>query len=83
MLVILCNSLSSPLLPHLISPSLCNFNSLLTFIRSGDGTGVGKGRQIAAILADNFMKGRKKGIWFSVSATLFKVHLTLFNSCSS
>lgn len=40
---------------------------------SGDGTGVGKGRQIAAIFADNFLKGRKKGIWFSVSNTLSKV----------
>lgn len=31
----------------------------------GDGTGVGKGREIAAILWDNWNKGRKKAVWIS------------------
>lgn len=31
----------------------------------GDGTGVGKGRQIAGIIMDNFNRGRKKAIWVS------------------
>lgn len=31
----------------------------------GDGTGAGKGRQIAAIIVDNFNQGRKKAVWFS------------------
>ena len=28
----------------------------------GDGTGVGKGRQIAGIILDNFMQGRTKAV---------------------
>ena len=36
----------------------------------GDGAGVGKGRQVAAIILDNFGRGRKKHIWFSVSTDL-------------
>ena len=31
----------------------------------GDGTGVGKGRQIAGIIMDNFNQGRKRAIWIS------------------
>lgn len=31
----------------------------------GDGTGVGKGRQISGIIMDNFMQGRKKAVWLS------------------
>ncbi|MFH1740445.1 MAG: bifunctional class I SAM-dependent methyltransferase/DEAD/DEAH box helicase, partial [bacterium] len=38
----------------------------------GDGTGVGKGREIAAILWDNWNKGRKKAIWISEKKSLFK-----------
>jgi|GEM_PF-597725 len=37
----------------------------------GDGTGVGKGREIAAILWDNWNKGRKKGVWISEKKPLF------------
>lgn len=36
----------------------------------GDGAGVGKGRQIAGIILDNFGRGRTKHIWFSISADL-------------
>ncbi len=36
----------------------------------GDGTGVGKGRQIAGIIMDNFMQGRKKAVWLSINAPL-------------
>lgn len=38
----------------------------------GDGTGVGKGRQIAAIITDNYLKGRKKAIWISASSSLLR-----------
>jgi hypothetical protein len=31
----------------------------------GDGTGVGKGREISAILLDNIRQGRKKHVWVS------------------
>eukprot|EP00939_MAST-03C_sp_MAST-3C-sp1_P003299 g3299.t1 len=36
----------------------------------GDGTGVGKGRQCAAIILNNIARGRSKHLWFSVSRTL-------------
>lgn len=31
----------------------------------GDGTGVGKGRQIAGIILDNWLKGRRRALWIS------------------
>lgn len=36
----------------------------------GDGTGVGKGRQISGIILDNFLQGRKKAVWISEKADL-------------
>ncbi|ETE63900.1 Protein strawberry notch-like 2, partial [Ophiophagus hannah] len=36
----------------------------------GDGAGVGKGRTIAGIIYENYLKGRKKALWFSVSNDL-------------
>jgi predicted RNA methylase len=33
----------------------------------GDGTGVGKGRQVAGILLDNWLKGRRRAVWVWVS----------------
>lgn len=36
----------------------------------GDGTGVGKGRQIAGIIMDNWNQGRKRAIWISEKAGL-------------
>lgn len=38
----------------------------------GDGTGVGKGREIAGIIMDNRRQGRKKAVWISMSAKLFE-----------
>ncbi|XP_026061239.1 protein strawberry notch homolog 2-like isoform X1 [Carassius auratus] len=36
----------------------------------GDGAGVGKGRTVAGIILENFLKGRKRALWFSVSNDL-------------
>ena len=36
----------------------------------GDGAGVGKGRTIAGVIFDNYLKGRKRAIWVSVSNDL-------------
>ena len=36
----------------------------------GDGAGVGKGRQLAAIVLDNVARGRDRHVWFSTSADL-------------
>lgn len=36
----------------------------------GDGAGVGKGRTIAGIIHENYIKGRKRALWISVSNDL-------------
>ena len=36
----------------------------------GDGAGVGKGRTIAGIIYENYLLGRKKALWLSVSNDL-------------
>ena len=36
----------------------------------GDGTGVGKGREIAGIILDNFQNGRTKAVWVSEKRAL-------------
>ncbi|MEQ1718657.1 MAG: strawberry notch-like NTP hydrolase domain-containing protein, partial [Hyphomicrobium sp.] len=38
----------------------------------GDGTGAGKGRQVAGILLDNWLKGRHKAVWISKSDKLLE-----------
>ncbi|MDI7776592.1 strawberry notch-like NTP hydrolase domain-containing protein [Asticcacaulis sp. EMRT-3] len=38
----------------------------------GDGTGAGKGRQSAAIILDNWLKGRRKAVWVSKSDKLLE-----------
>ncbi|NLS26478.1 hypothetical protein S2M10_14610 [Sphingomonas sp. S2M10] len=38
----------------------------------GDGTGVGKGRESAAIIMDNWMQGRRKAVWISKSDKLLE-----------
>ena len=38
----------------------------------GDGTGAGKGRQVAGILLDNWLKGRRHAVWISKSDKLIE-----------
>jgi hypothetical protein len=38
----------------------------------GDGTGAGKGRQVAGLILDNWLKGRRKAIWISKNETLLE-----------
>jgi predicted RNA methylase len=38
----------------------------------GDGTGSGKGRQVAGILLDNWLQGRKRAVWVSKSDKLIE-----------
>jgi predicted RNA methylase len=38
----------------------------------GDGTGAGKGRQVAGILLDNWLKGRRRAVWVSKSDKLLE-----------
>lgn len=36
----------------------------------GDGAGVGKGRTVAGIILENFLRGRRRALWFSASNDL-------------
>ncbi|MGL4525717.1 MAG: strawberry notch-like NTP hydrolase domain-containing protein [Aestuariivirga sp.] len=38
----------------------------------GDGTGAGKGRQVAGILLDHWLRGRRKALWISKSDKLLE-----------
>jgi len=38
----------------------------------GDGTGAGKGRQVAGIILDNWLNGRRRALWVSKSDTLIE-----------
>jgi len=38
----------------------------------GDGTGVGKGRILAGIIADNWNQGRQRALWLSVNNDLLE-----------
>ena len=38
----------------------------------GDGTGAGKGRQVAGVLLDNWLKGRRRAVWISKSDKLIE-----------
>ena len=38
----------------------------------GDGTGAGKGRQVAAIMLDQWLRGNRRHIWISKSETLIE-----------
>jgi predicted RNA methylase len=38
----------------------------------GDGTGAGKGRQVAGIMLDNWLKGRRRAVWVSKSDKLIE-----------
>lgn len=38
----------------------------------GDGTGVGKGRQVAAIILDQWLRGRRRHIWLSKNEALLE-----------
>ncbi|WP_430912249.1 strawberry notch-like NTP hydrolase domain-containing protein [Methylobacterium sp. sgz302541] len=38
----------------------------------GDGTGAGKGRQVAGVILDNWMQGRRRALWVSKSDTLIE-----------
>src|SRR5262245_20553828 len=38
----------------------------------GDGTGCGKGRQVAGVILDNWLKGRRRALWISKSEALLE-----------
>jgi predicted RNA methylase len=58
-----------------IEPTSADNASAIRFRRGyflGDGTGAGKGRQVAGVVMDNFLHGRDKAIWISKNGTLIE-----------
>ena len=54
----------------IVSAASDDFENAIRFRRGwflGDGTGAGKGRQVAGILLDNWLKGRRRAVWVSKS----------------
>ncbi|KAK9855114.1 hypothetical protein WJX84_007868 [Apatococcus fuscideae] len=59
----------------------------------GDGAGVGKGRQIAGIMLDNYARGRRRHLWLSTSSDLhldaqrdlrnIGCHINVINNCQT
>jgi len=57
----------------------------------GDGAGVGKGRQVAGIILDNYARGRTRHLWLSTSTDLYVdakrdmgdlgLHIKVINGC--
>ena len=45
---------------------------MLTRLPSGDGAGVGKGRQVSGIILDSYARGRRQHVWVSTSTDLVK-----------
>lgn len=68
------NRLSALQLESIIYASQQHENFLTDGTRAGfligDGAGVGKGRTIAGIIYENYLHGRKRSLWFSVSTDL-------------
>lgn len=58
-----------------IEPRDLNADDAIQFRRGffiGDGTGCGKGRQIAAIIMNNWLGGNRRALWISKSDSLFE-----------
>ena len=66
--------LSRPQLETVAYASQCHETFLANTSRRGfflgDGAGVGKGRQLAGIVFENYQRGRKKHLWLSASSDL-------------
>ena len=58
-----------------VEPAAEDAENVVQFRRGfylGDGTGAGKGRQVAGIVLDNWLKGRRKALWISKSDKLLE-----------
>jgi hypothetical protein len=59
----------------IVSAAPDDANNAVRFRRGwmlGDGAGAGKGRQVAGILLDNWLKGRRRAVWISKSDKLIE-----------
>ncbi|WP_454885420.1 strawberry notch-like NTP hydrolase domain-containing protein [Sphingomonas oryzagri] len=60
---------------EVVKPAVEDDDTAFRFRRGwflGDGTGAGKGRQVAGIILDNWLKGRRRAVWMSVSDRLLE-----------
>ena len=57
---------------HLIRAAIGEGVKLRQGFFLGDGTGCGKGRQVAGIILDNWLQGRRKAVWLSKSDKLIE-----------
>jgi hypothetical protein len=55
---------------ELTGSAVCVIMVMTGLFVPGDGAGVGKGRTIAGVIFENYLKGRKRAIWVSVSNDL-------------
>ncbi len=61
--------------PHEIHLAREDTQCAVTFRRGfflGDGTGIGKGRQVAGVIADNMAQGRTRAVWLSKNDSLLE-----------
>ena len=59
----------------IVSAAAPDDNNVVRFRRGwflGDGTGTGKGRQVAGIILDNWIRGRRRAVWISKSDKLIE-----------
>ncbi|MGE0231810.1 MAG: strawberry notch-like NTP hydrolase domain-containing protein [Flavobacteriaceae bacterium] len=59
----------------LVTAAVDDAENIVRFRRGwflGDGTGAGKGRQVAGVLLDNWLKGRRRAVWISKSDKLIE-----------
>uniref|UniRef100_UPI0025EE8F37 strawberry notch family protein n=1 Tax=uncultured Caulobacter sp. TaxID=158749 RepID=UPI0025EE8F37 len=60
---------------HIATPATAETEGVVNFRRGfflGDGTGCGKGRQIAGVIADNMAQGRVRALWLSKNDALLE-----------
>ena len=62
----------SPHLLHFAKDDVAGAFRLRKGFFLGDGTGCGKGRQIAAVIADNMCQGRERAVWLSKNDPLLE-----------
>eukprot|EP00955_Chlamydomonas_euryale_P031878 334431-Chlamydomonas_euryale.AAC.1 len=70
-----------------------NPTALTRCVYPGDGAGVGKGRQIAGVVIDSYVRGRRNAVWVSISSDLhldatrdfrdLGCHINIINNCQA
>jgi hypothetical protein len=64
-------SLTHPLTKSSTTATTTTTTTTTTGFFLGDGAGVGKGRQLAGMILENWSMGRRRHVWLSVSSDLY------------